>query len=109
MALTYSIQKKLKLENARVNLVRITFDNAYAAGGYVLDGPSCGVGTIVAVLPVGVGEGAANTGALASWDPTNKKLKLYKSNTAAVFQEIAAADLNGVFGLFAVVGDAPTG
>lgn len=73
MAIGYSIIKKGVAGNMRINIVDITLDGSYAAGGYALTAASLGVSTIHHVVPTPQGDGI-----VPIWDVTNSKLKLYK-------------------------------
>jgi hypothetical protein len=111
MALTYEVLNENVVGNTRRNLVRITGDNAYGAGGYTLDAESCGMhGRTIAFaqfLGAAEGAGAAFTG---QWDYLNKKLKLHDGAAAAAnFPEVAAGDPNAVKILVEVVSEPATG
>src|SRR5262245_22040936 len=86
----------------RVNAVDITFDASYVTGGWAIAPSTLGYSIISAMVFSGMP--GANTFAVFDWDATNNKLRAGKSNTAALFQEIAAGDLNGRVGRFIVLG-----
>ena len=105
MALTFTDVKRINLQKSggiRFALVDITFDNGYATGGWAVAPSDVKMTNILGLVPLGPQVAAA--GALLAWDPVNSKLLAYKSNTAALFQEIAAADLNTRVARFFVIG-----
>lgn len=87
MAIAYEIVKKGVAGNLRVNIVDITLDGSYAAGGYALDPASMGVGRVHAVQPTV----STVVGVLPVYDVANGKLVLYKgANTVTVTSGNAA-------------------
>jgi hypothetical protein len=90
----------------RFKIVEVTLDNAYAGGGWAITAANCGLTTIKKIYPFPTAlTGTSNTGVLIIWDKTAAKLKCYKSNTAAVFQECGAADANGAVTQLLVIGN----
>lgn len=95
MALTFTEVKRVNLKYAggyKRAFYDITFDSSYATGGWAVAATDVKMNTIIALTSCGPQVAAA--GALFGWDPVNSKLLAFKSNTAALYQEIAAADLN---------------
>jgi hypothetical protein len=75
--------------------VQITLDgSSYAAGGVVITPASLGLTQIIGMYFGGAGIQGSGLGVHPHWDRVNGKLKLYKSNTAALPTEIAAADVS---------------
>lgn len=79
MAHSYSIVKKGVAGNMRLNIVDITLDGSYAAGGYAITAASCGVGTIHHISPVMSTSGDTTKGLLPVYDPATGKLRIYKT------------------------------
>jgi len=81
MALTYAIREHLALGNVKGQIVDITFDSSYAAGGEIVDKAALGFAVIYGVFPV-----AAN---LASgvytfgYNPTTRALIAYWGDYSA--------------------------
>jgi hypothetical protein len=89
----------------RFRMAEITFDSSYPAGGWAITAANFQLNTIKKVYPFPIATaGTSNTGILIQWDKTNSKLKCYKSNTAATFQECAAGDANAMVGQVLVIG-----
>lgn len=95
MALGYAIVKKGVAGNFRLNVVDVTLDGAYAAGGYDLDEASLGVSSVSFIAPVN----ATSVGVLPVYNHTTGKLLLYKGASTvtvtsgnAAFTELATND-----------------
>ena len=105
MALTFTSIQRINIQKAggvRFAIYDVTFDNGYATGGWAVTPANLGLTAILGLIPLG--PQAAAAGSLITWDPVNSKLLAFKSNTAALFQEIAAADLNTRVCRFLVIG-----
>ena len=95
MAIAYASVRRGVSGNFRTNVVDITLDGSYAAGGYALTAASLGVGTILMLIPyVRTGENV-----IAQYDGVNVKLKVLKGASTvtvtsgnAAFSELAAND-----------------
>mgnify|MGYP001164599686 CR=1 FL=1 len=109
MALIFTDVKRFNIKNSggmRRAIIDITFDNAYATGGWAVLASDVKMSIVYGMVAIGAQVGAA-VGAVFGWDPAtapNGKLLAYKSNTAALFQEIGAADLNTRVVRFEVIG-----
>lgn len=107
--------KKGVAGNMRINVVDVTLDGAYAAGGYALTPAQLGVATVHAVSPIG---GTA-AGVLPRYDTANAKLIIYKGASTvtvtsgnAAFTELATNDTiisAATVVRLLVVGDNPSG
>lgn len=115
MAQSYKIVRRGVAGNLRINIVDVTLDAAYAAGGYVLDAKQLGVASIDLVIPeVITGEKVS-----ATWvKSTGAVLMLKGASTvtvttgSAAFTELATNDtlVSATTVVRCVVyGDAPTG
>src|SRR6187399_2668724 len=64
MAATVSIAQRTMVPNgqARMNVVNITGDNAYSAGGYTITANALGLNKITAIIPCGAAFNTATTG-----------------------------------------------
>src|SRR5262245_22378863 len=105
MALTFTTIQRINIQKSggmRFAVIDITLDNAYATGGWAITPANLGLTAITAMVPAGTQVAAAGT--VFGWDPSAGKLLAFKSNTAALFQEIAAADLNTRVARFFVIG-----
>lgn len=105
MALTFTDVKRINIKNSggiRFAIIDITFDSSYATGGWAVSASDCKMNAVYGLNSFGPQVAAA--GAYFGWDPVNSKLLAFKSNTAALFQEIAAADLNTRIARFMVIG-----
>src|SRR5262245_23365210 len=105
MALTFTTVRRINIQKSggvRFAIFDITFDNAYATGGWAITPANLGLTSIDGLMSFGPQVAAAGT--TFGWDPTAGKLLAYKSNTAALFQEIAAADLNTRVARFFAIG-----
>ena len=105
MALTFTEVKRINYKYSggfRQALYDITFDASYATGGWSVTPANVGMTTIYGLIALGPHVAAA--GAQFGWDPVNSKILAYKSNTAALFQEIAAGDLSTRVARFFVIG-----
>lgn len=98
MAPTVSVVQPGTFDNYRMNLVNFTFDATYPAGGEAITANQLGLGTVVAVCPLGNPGGATY-----AWDGTNSKLKAfyadYSTTTDGLLIDIAVGDtavLDGV-------------
>lgn len=81
MALAYAIRGRGSIGDLAIRVVDITFDNAYAAGGWVLTPAGVGLGAsgvILAVIPTG-----AEAGRTLEWDQINGKLMVRDASGAA--------------------------
>ena len=95
MAIAYSIIRKGVAGNMRINIVDVTLDGSYAAGGYALTAASMGVGTVYNLSPQVI----TNEGVEAQWDQAGAKLRVVKgANTVTVtsgngaYSELATND-----------------
>ena len=79
MALSYTIRDRGAFGGLFTRLVDITFDNAYAAGGYTLDAKQCGFGTNGTILSA-LG---SNGGFFADLSPSTGKLLVRDASGAA--------------------------
>jgi hypothetical protein len=105
MALTFTDVKRINIQKSggvRFAIIDITFDASYATGGWAVAASDCKLNAIYGLNSFGPQVAAA--GAYFGWDPVNSKLLAFKSNTAALFQEIAAGDLNTRVARFMVLG-----
>jgi hypothetical protein len=98
MAPTVTITQPAKIDQLKANVVSFTFDATYPAGGEVLTANQLGLGTVIAVVPLGSPGGAtyeyvASTGALKAYYAD------YSTTTDGLLIEVAVGDtaiLNGV-------------
>ena len=111
MALGYAIKGRGTSGDMFVRIVDITFDAAYAAGGYTLDTRAIGIGSsgvVLAVIPCGEVDGYN-----AEWDESASKLKVRDSSGAVGVANPEAATnlaaLNGVVGRFVIYGKGSPG
>ena len=75
----------------RVRYANVTFDSSYATSGEALTASDFGLYNILAVFPAG------SPNVSVAYDPTNKKLLAYKTNTTtATGTTIAITGLNEV-------------
>jgi hypothetical protein len=93
MALAYAMVERRS--DMRQNIVDITLDGSYAAGGYALDNPSLGiVGNPTNVDCNTYVHATATNDFVAVWDPANNKVKVFKSGTAgATLNECVSGDI----------------
>lgn len=98
MAPTISIQQRAKIDNMNVNIVNMTFDTTYPAGGEALTANQLGLGSIFAVIPLG-----SPGGATYEYVAADAKVKAYyadySTTTDGLLIEIAVGDtaiLDGV-------------
>ena len=116
MSLSYSVVKRPihpgNLNGIRVNVVRITFDNAYAQAGYAISATGCGMdSTLLALYPLGLLRNAtpasATTGYIPSFDQPTGKLQVFVAGSGAVPPtEVAGnfATINGFICDFLAIG-----
>jgi hypothetical protein len=98
MAPTVSITQPAKIDQLRANVVSFTFDATYPAGGEAVTANQLGLGTVIAVVPMGSPAGAtyeyvASTGKIKAYYAD------YSTSTDGLLIEIAAGDtafLDGV-------------
>jgi hypothetical protein len=97
MALTYSIKDRSAFGDLFARIVDITFDAAYAAGGYALDPLQCGFGKNGTILHVDVGVAG---GFFPEYIPSTGRLAVRDASGAAgaASPEVAnnAAGISGV-------------
>jgi hypothetical protein len=87
LAITHLLRKRLNLAGLKAVFAKVTFDNAYAAGGLALDPTKLGLTTIFAVQPI-----ASAQGAIPVWDFDNKKLMLFWPSGGGAVSPAAPAD-----------------
>ena len=79
MAPTVAITQPAKIDQLRANLVDFTWDATYPAGGEAVTANQLGLGTILAVIPLG-----SPAGCTYEWDSTDSKIKVYWADYDAV-------------------------
>lgn len=99
MALGYTIIRRGSFGDLSYRIADVTLDNAYAAGGYVLNPQQMGFGTNGSIVFALISGGGAD-GFILEWDETTAKLKARDSSggVGAVTPEVAnnLAALNNV-------------
>jgi hypothetical protein len=109
MALTFTDVKRVNIQKSggiRFAIIDITFDSSYVTAGWTINASDVKLSGILGMTAMGpqVAAAGATFGFVPGADTTTCKLLAFKSNTAALFQEIAAADLNTRVVRFWVVG-----
>jgi len=108
MALTFTQVARINIQKSggyRFCIYDVTFDASYVTGGWAVLASDVKLTNIIGMNSMGPQVAAA--GAYISYLPNadgSGKILAFKSNTAALFQEIAAGDLNTRVVRFWIIG-----
>ena len=94
MAIAYAMVERRS--DTRQNVVDITLDGSYSAGGYALDNASLGVvGNPTNIDCSTYVHATATVTNVAQWDPVNNKIKIFETagTVDLPFKEVAAGDV----------------
>lgn len=107
MAIAYSVTDRRP--DVGRNVVVITLDGSYGAGGYALDNASMGlIGNPTNVDCSNYVHATATSANVAQWDKTNNKVKIFEGNTATnPLVECVSGDITSGHSIVAVVTGTP--
>lgn len=92
MAIAYAVVER-RPDIGR-NIIDITLDGSYTAGGYALDNGSMGMLSNPTGMDLTYVHATATNDFVPVWDPANNKLKVFKSGTAdATLNECVGANI----------------